>query len=113
VYHTLKVLTAVESLLLLEEEGVADEWETPNSLAVVRIWPWNTFVVGVVRSVIGSLSGAFVSADLRYHVRLIKLLANESGLGKLQHSQDLRWQTGSGRCGCHPRQQTEPSGQLH
>jgi hypothetical protein len=41
-YHTFKVLAAIERLLLLEEESVADKWKAANSLAVVRIWPWDT-----------------------------------------------------------------------
>ena len=38
---TLKVLGAIECLLLLQQEGVAQQRQTANGLAVRWVWPWN------------------------------------------------------------------------
>jgi hypothetical protein len=54
--HPLKELVTVESLLLLEEEDVRSQWQAADGLAMIRCWPWDSIVVGVVRCIIHTLA---------------------------------------------------------
>lgn len=57
-HHTLKILRAIERLLLLEQEGIADERQASNSLAVGWIWPWDTLSVCEVWSIVNTFATA-------------------------------------------------------
>lgn len=63
-HHTLEVLAAVESLLLLKQEGVADKRQASNSLAVVWVWPWDTLSVREVWSIVLAFATTLDTSDL-------------------------------------------------
>jgi len=73
--HALKSLGAVEGLLLLEQEGIADERETTDSLAVVWVGPWDTFSIGEVCRIVLTLASSLVTTDLRDHLGLNEALS--------------------------------------
>jgi len=61
--HTLEDFRSVECLLLLQEEGIADDRNTACGLAVCWVGPWDTILVGEVRSIIETLASALLARD--------------------------------------------------
>jgi hypothetical protein len=43
-------------LLLLEQEHVTSQWQSPNCLAVCRVWKGNTLIISKIGTVILSLA---------------------------------------------------------
>ena len=66
---TLECTAAVEMLLLLQEVNVAHKWNSADCLAVLRVWDRNSFEVGVVRSIVFTLTAFDSAGDFRDDVR--------------------------------------------
>jgi hypothetical protein len=62
--HTLKVLQAIKSLLLLEQESIRDQGQAANGFTVCRIRERNPLVVSEIQGIIFSFTAGIMPTDL-------------------------------------------------
>ena len=96
VNHTLEGFGSVECLLLLQEEGVADDGDAACGLAVCWIGPWDTVLVGEVWSIIETLAGALLARYFGDDVGLVRKMCEldipiQLRWGYSRYLQDPHW----------------------
>ena len=74
VNHSLEVLRAVESLLLLHEEDIRHQWNAANVLAVCWVGEWVALVVGEVGRIVFSLAAGDLARDFGDDCQLLVLI---------------------------------------